>query len=54
MEYGLEPLLTIMTENSLKRNKMIYLLYSFVMPTNNSHLRLLKKTKGFIANINKN
>jgi len=41
LEYGLEPILEVMSENALKRNRLIYLLYSFVMPTNNSHLRLL-------------
>lgn len=33
---------------------MIYLLYSFVLPTNNSHLRLLKKTKILTLSMNKN
>jgi len=54
LEYGLEPILEVMSENALKRNRLIYLLYSFVMPTNNSHLRLLQKTKSFTLSMNEN
>lgn len=30
LEYGLEDLLDIMTENTFKRNDMVFLLYCFV------------------------
>jgi hypothetical protein len=41
LEYGIDELLEIMTDNLFKRNDMVFLLYCFVQTTTNSHLRVL-------------
>ena len=45
LEYGIEDILKIMSENAFKRNEMIFLLYCFVQNTTNSHLRVLNKIR---------
>ena len=45
LEYGIDELLEIMTENLFKRNDMAFLLYCFVQTSTNSHLRVLTKIK---------
>lgn len=45
LEYGLEDFLDILSDNSFKRNEMIFLLYCFVQNTTNSHLRVLNKIR---------
>ena len=53
LEYGLDELLDIMTENLFKRNDMVFLLYCFVQNTTNSHLRVLQKIKEKIGTTKK-
>ena len=50
LEYGIDELLEIMSENLFKRNDMVFLLYCFVQNTTNSHLRVLQKIKDKIGN----
>lgn len=49
LEYGLDELLEIMTDNLFKRNDMVFLLYCFVQTTTNSHMRVLQKIKDKIG-----
>lgn len=49
LEYGLDELLEVMSDNLFKRNDMVFLLYCFVSNTSNSHLRVLSKMKDKIG-----
>jgi hypothetical protein len=53
LDYALEDLVTIMESNSIKRNYMVFLLYSFVANTTNSHLRVLTKLKEKCSQVSK-
>lgn len=49
LEYGIEDLIGIMTNNTFKLNQMTVLMYCFVQNSNNSHLRVLTKIKDKIG-----
>ena len=54
MEYSLDELLEIMCENDFKRNELGIVLYTFCPNSSNAHLRVLKRVKSKIQDINKN
>lgn len=54
LEYGVQELVSVMIENTFKLNEVSSLLFCFVQPTNNSHVRVLQKVSDKLGTKNRN